>query len=227
VSILTTKLPYFWLLTLKNNRLLPFSMVIMFTKLSFWRECILVFLGTLHQDTDVWRQLIRVPSCLIMKLTVLSLSFLYGEDRQTDHVIPFIKGWNIYSNSSKLYCRKILQIQWFSYLIRSFDPITSMVRMCKDIREWVRWFNLILNWNYLKGKGERWVCPVSRGCLLLRGTWSFLRIFIGSPCCSTLDTMFSFWSMISFDTLLTYLFCIQAHHRIWHTCICFTFRYFT
>jgi hypothetical protein len=51
-------------------------------------------------------------------------------------------------------------------------------------------------------KNARRVWPVNRGCLLLRGTWSYLRI------CPTLDFVIAFWIMIAFYTLLTSLFCI-------------------
>jgi amino acid permease len=57
-------------------------------------------------------------------------------------------------------------------------------------------------------KGARRVWPVSRGCLLLRGTWSCLRICWG-PFCPTLDFVFTVWIMIAFYALLTSLFCIQ------------------
>ena len=58
-------------------------------------------------------------------------------------------------------------------------------------------------------KGARRVWPVSRGCLLLRGTWSYLFISWG-PCCPTLDYVFALWIMITFDTLLTLLFHIMC-----------------
>jgi hypothetical protein len=54
-------------------------------------------------------------------------------------------------------------------------------------------------------KGARWVWPVSRGCLFLLGTWSYLRIF-RVRVAPTLDFVFTFWIMITFDTLLTSLF---------------------
>jgi hypothetical protein len=62
-------------------------------------------------------------------------------------------------------------------------------------------FYLIWRW------GSRRVWPVSSGCLLLHGTWSYLRICRG-PYCPTLDFVFAFWIMITFDTLLISLFCI-------------------
>jgi hypothetical protein len=49
-------------------------------------------------------------------------------------------------------------------------------------------------------KGSLRVWPRSRGCLLLHGTWSYLRICRGS-CCPTLDFVFTFWIMITFNTL--------------------------
>ena len=52
-----------------------------------------------------------------------------------------------------------------------------------------------------KTTGSRRVWPVSRGCLLLHGTWSCLRFFEG-PCCPTLDFVCVFWTMITFNTLL-------------------------
>jgi hypothetical protein len=61
-----------------------------------------------------------------------------------------------------------------------------------------------LNW------GSQRVWPVSRGCLLLRGTWSYLRICRRSVlpytrfCNCLLIT-------ITFYTLLTSLFCILRH----------------
>jgi hypothetical protein len=58
-------------------------------------------------------------------------------------------------------------------------------------------------------KGARWVIPVTRGCLLLPDTSSYLRI-VGGPCCPTFDFVYAFWIMITFYTLLTLLFCIQT-----------------
>jgi hypothetical protein len=64
-------------------------------------------------------------------------------------------------------------------------------------------------------KAARRVWPVSRGCLLLRGTWSYLRICRRSVlpytrfCNCLLIT-------ITFYTLLTSLFCI---HRFWQLLI--------
>jgi hypothetical protein len=34
-------------------------------------------------------------------------------------------------------------------------------------------------------------------------------VFVGGPCCHTLDFVIAFWIMITFYTLLTSLFCIQ------------------
>jgi hypothetical protein len=61
--------------------------------------------------------------------------------------------------------------------------------------------------------------PVSRGCLLLRGTWSYLRICRGSV---LLYTRFCncLLIMITFYTLLTSLFCIvkQQQLTLLHKC---------
>jgi hypothetical protein len=32
-------------------------------------------------------------------------------------------------------------------------------------------------------------------------------VFVGGPCCTTLEFVFAFWIMIMFDTLLTSLIC--------------------
>jgi hypothetical protein len=81
--------------------------------------------------------------------------------------------------------------------------------------------------NLMSTKGVRRVWPVSRG-YLLRGTWSYLRICRGL-CCPTLDFVFAFWIMMTFDTFLTSLLCITAtraifqlsggcHHYRWQGC---------
>jgi hypothetical protein len=51
-------------------------------------------------------------------------------------------------------------------------------------------------------KGTRRVWPVSRGCLLLLGTWSHLR-----NCRRSVLPFTRFWIMITFYTLLTSVFC--------------------
>ena len=50
-------------------------------------------------------------------------------------------------------------------------------------------------------KGLRWVWPVSRGCLLLHGTWFCLRFCRRSVLPYTRFCM-CFWTMITFNTLL-------------------------
>jgi hypothetical protein len=47
----------------------------------------------------------------------------------------------------------------------------------------------------------------SRWCLLLLSTWSYL--IFGGPCCRALVFVFGFWTLITFYSLLTSLFCIQ------------------
>jgi hypothetical protein len=56
-------------------------------------------------------------------------------------------------------------------------------------------------------KGVRRVWPVSRGCLLLPGIWSYLRIFRRSMLPYT-RFVIAFWVIITFYTLLTSLVCI-------------------
>jgi hypothetical protein len=55
-------------------------------------------------------------------------------------------------------------------------------------------------------KGSRLVWTASRGCLLLRGTWSYLHICRGSV---LPHTRFCLLDMVTVDTLLTSLFCIR------------------
>ena len=70
--------------------------------------------------------------------------------------------------------------------------------------------------SYLKG-GSRRVWPVSRGCSLLRGTWSHLRICRRSVLPYT-RIVIAFWIMITFYTLLPSLFCISDARTQLHGC---------
>jgi hypothetical protein len=71
--------------------------------------------------------------------------------------------------------------------------------LTQDVRDSGAWY---LKWDL------RRVLPVSRGCLLLHSTWSYLCIFWG-PCCPTLGFVIAFWITIAFYTLLTSLFCTE------------------
>jgi hypothetical protein len=58
-------------------------------------------------------------------------------------------------------------------------------------------------------KGTRRVWPVSRGCLLLHGTWCYYTFaFIGGPCCPTLHFVFAVLDYDCVWHMLTSLFCI-------------------
>jgi hypothetical protein len=94
----------------------------------------------------------------------------------------------------------------YDHNIENWAKLTpDMSKLRSQLMTTQSWWHTEFDYRYLKW-GSRRVWPVSRGCLLLRDTWSYLRIGL---CCFTLDFVIAFWIMIAFYTSLTSLFCIR------------------
>jgi hypothetical protein len=122
--------------------------------------------------------------------------------------ICFVCGWSIHPKKRTETLHHVLRammqfpVNFFSgWILRS---------KTKKINKFLNFILALTTGNpvyLISTKGARWVWPVSKGCLLIRNTWSYLPHLWEVSVAPTLDFVIAFGIMITFYTLLTSLFC--------------------